>query len=96
MLADFMDPEPVQVITPEVAEISVYPNPASSQINVESTDSKIDIVGIYNISGQLIREINAGGAEMVTLDVNGLNHGMYLLRIVMDDKVVSRKIQVIK
>ncbi len=94
MLADFMDPEPVQVITPEIAEVNVYPNPASSQINVESLGSKIDMVSIYNLSGQLIREINAGGANIITLDVNGFNQGMYLLRIITDEKVLTRKIQI--
>ncbi len=96
MLDDFTDPEPVQVITPEIAEINVYPNPASSQINIESRDSRINMVGVYNLNGQLIREVNAGGVNVITLDVSGIKHGMYLLRIVKDDKVVSRKIQITK
>lgn len=95
MLADFSDPE-TNVVLPEITDIIVYPNPATSQINIESKGSKIDMISMYNLSGQLLREFNAGGTDMVTFDVNGFNHGMYLLRIVMDDNVVTRKIQITK
>ena len=59
--------------------VSIYPNPASRYINIESAEGLRDVV-IYNAIGQQV--INRTiGANMTTLDLGNLASGNYTMRI---------------
>jgi endonuclease I len=67
-------------------EVSIYPNPATDQVNVTFTSSKefsLDIA-VYDISGRMLTEesIFAGaGFNSIKLDVNGFGSGLYMIHL---------------
>ena len=72
-------------------KISIYPNPASSEIFI-STDFKLQNAKyqIYNIAGQLIKngQINNSPKQV---SIVGLNSGLYFIRITDKELVYTRK-----
>ncbi|MEO6314794.1 MAG: M1 family aminopeptidase [Chitinophagaceae bacterium] len=67
-------------------DISIYPNPASNNINIliaNPTAAKLTIL-LYNTSGQLVYKSEktlAGNDELISIPVNQLARGLYILRI---------------
>ena len=53
----------------------VYPNPASTIINVEMSNASA--VRLFDVSGKLLKELN--GASFHTIDVTDLTPGMYMI-----------------
>ncbi len=71
-------------------KVSVYPNPAGEQLNVEAPEV-IRRLGIYDIKGrQIISE--TVDTEKAVLDISGLDAGIYFLHIVTDSHVTVEKI----
>jgi uncharacterized repeat protein (TIGR01451 family) len=56
---------------------AVYPNPASTQLNIQS-DVKIDSAEIYNNLGQKVLKTNHTNA----IDISGLSTGVYMIKAV--------------
>ena len=57
----------------------IYPNPARNILNIKNTGEKIENVCIYNITGELIKEILMEGNE-VNVSVNDLPSGIYFVK----------------
>ncbi len=53
----------------------VYPNPASTVINVEMTNASA--VRLFDVSGKLLKELN--GSSIYTIDVTDLTSGIYMI-----------------
>lgn len=94
MLDDFMDVEPINVLSPEPSEISLFPNPATTHFTLVSADRQMEQVRIYNLSGQLVKERDASSAQQLQLDVSGLNNGMYIIEVIAGNSVESLKLQI--
>jgi len=90
MLADFMEPASVPNIS--FGNLSVYPNPATSHIVIDSPEFKVDLIRMYNINGQLVREINGSLSGQTKFDVQDLNQGLYLLQVFTGSQVYSGKL----
>jgi trimeric autotransporter adhesin len=56
----------------------VYPNPASTMINVEMANAST--IRLFDVSGKLLKELN--GSSFYTIDVTDLNRGMYMIESV--------------
>jgi uncharacterized delta-60 repeat protein len=69
-------------------EITVYPNPVTDQLSIESNQS-IQKVEIYNLDGRKIKTIKAHFNE---IDVSGINNGLYFLSIYVEDQVFIKKV----
>ena len=61
-------------------EISIYPNPATTALNLSSTEEMDFTVSITDIAGKTIREERVLSIQHA-LDVSGLSPGIYLLRM---------------
>ncbi|MUU79325.1 T9SS type A sorting domain-containing protein [Winogradskyella endarachnes] len=73
----------------ELDRIAIYPNPALNNINVRS-QSPIESLKLYNISGQLILE----NRNSNTINVSELTNGIYLLEVVSGStKMIERIIK---
>lgn len=73
--------------------VKLYPNPATSAINVE-TSNAISNIAIYNTLGQRIISVNG---QQTSIDINRLNAGNYAMRITLvDGKVITRNFVVAK
>ncbi|HPS12122.1 MAG TPA: T9SS type A sorting domain-containing protein, partial [Prolixibacteraceae bacterium] len=70
--------------------MKVYPNPAINVLNITS-DSKIENVGFYSISGQKILEIQNTSGNSVTVPVSELQKGVYLLKVKTENKVTTHR-----
>jgi hypothetical protein len=73
----------------QFANISIYPNPATSQINI-ITDQTINEITIYSITGQEMLKLN----NTKTVDVSGLAAGSYSVKIVTDSGVAVERVVV--
>lgn len=64
--------------TPDFAEnaVVVYPNPAKSFLNVQLKNELIQTITIRDIAGKYILDTTA-----VTIDINSLDNGIYILEI---------------
>jgi hypothetical protein len=72
-------------ITPATAEgIKVYPNPASSFVNVTTTSETRQIV-LVNYLGQVVRNVTVSGAETLKLDVSSYESGIYFVKFIAQD-----------
>ncbi|MBA4053871.1 MAG: hypothetical protein C0490_04090, partial [Marivirga sp.] len=84
----------------ELKDLSIYPNPASQQINFSSTINfsraytweMIDQRGVTVLSGNLNQDFTSGPQR---IDISGIANGIYFIAIQTGDKaVVHRKIAV--
>lgn len=68
---------------------SVYPNPVGNQLNVEGDG--MTVLAVYDLLGQLLLEQRCPeGVSHMTLSVDSLKPGMYLIRIHSGQGVTSR------
>ena len=77
--------------------ISVFPNPASGMIFVESTSgfSADTEFNLYSITGEKIfSEIDKGSAGRISLNLTNVPDGVYFLQIRSEDEVMTRKVVV--
>lgn len=77
------------VETTELQELSIYPNPASTIVNITSNNS-IDSVNIYDMLGKKVMAVR----QTRTIDVSGLNSGVYLFKITSGNNVQTKKVVV--
>jgi hypothetical protein len=76
------------VRTTSVKEITFFPNPAQTFVNVSLVQSdNSSSVQLLNISGQILQEtkVAGGNATTVTLNVAQYARGMYIVRVVNAD-----------
>lgn len=64
----------------------VYPNPATERLTIQmqETDCQVSFIELFDYSGRVIRSVNAGDQTEITLDLNNLSSGNYILRITSD------------
>lgn len=67
--------------------VRLYPNPVSDRLFVKS-DNTIDLITIYNVNGQIIKQTEAFSNG---LDVSGLNAGLYFINIKSDNGETIKK-----
>jgi hypothetical protein len=76
------------------SRIRIYPNPASSYLNIESSE-KISEVRIYNMLGECVLKVEIGNSES-QVDVRGLKDGIYFIEVVAGGKIWKDKVLIIK
>ena len=74
----------VGVETKEEILISVFPNPTTGMLYVQSSEPVEQIV-IYDLSGRQIMSYNGQSEQLNTLNVNSLTSGIYFIRILTSD-----------
>ena len=79
----FLVKDPTILSTNEVSvtEFSIYPNPAKTNITIQSQNSPVSQVEIYNVLGQRVLNSDFSETTSVNIDISGLNSGMYLVKI---------------
>ncbi|MBP92613.1 MAG: hypothetical protein CMC55_00675 [Flavobacteriaceae bacterium] len=92
----------LSTVEPEVvdAEITVFPNPATSEINVKVSGFDNDTkVNIYDMLGRLIQTnaigVTANGAITKKINVSNLPRGMVLVTLNQNGKIYTKKIVLI-
>ena len=74
----------------ESNNVNIYPNPAKNIVNVNLPvdNAQIDIV---NVLGQIVKTVNAT-SENETISLEGMERGMYIFSIKMQDKTITKKV----
>ncbi|MEO9531436.1 MAG: T9SS type A sorting domain-containing protein [Crocinitomicaceae bacterium] len=90
--------EPI-LATPDLFEAKAFPNPTTttSQIEVDIKDEGIYQISMYNMNGQLIRNIHNGelfiGRQLFDLNLEDQNSGLYIVTIVSEQQTETLKVQ---
>ena len=84
----------VNVKDVESKKINVYPNPATSTVNVQLVDNSQANIQLFNLVGQVVMSEQVNGQDMVTLNVSNLNNGIYMLKVNQNGKVYTSKVVV--
>ena len=71
--------------------ISVYPNPVSDILRINSTSKNINNLKIFGLSGLLLTTYNSDGRQ-IEFDLSAYQAGIYLLQIETDTDLLIRKI----
>lgn len=91
--------ESVGIITPQISddELFIGPLPADQKLQVTYTPAQSSgrvSLSIYNMQGVPVLSHETAGSGVTTLDVSGLPTGLYLLRLVDNNRSVTRKFAV--
>jgi len=94
--------ELVDVDANSIIDVNVYPNPASSRLNIDyqSLGEVTTSIEIYTIAGQKVygETVRSNeGDNQLSLNINDYRNGTYLIRLISEGSgPVVKKIQVIK
>jgi hypothetical protein len=66
----------------------VFPNPTSEKLHFKLSDYEITAIRIYNFQGRMISDLNIT-EDFKSIDVSGLNPGVYFLVVFEEGKIVS-------
>lgn len=76
----------------DMQELSIYPNPANSEINIKANENIRNII-IVTTDGKTVLEKNVSGESFDVLDITNFSKGMYIINIQTEsDKIFSKKI----
>jgi len=88
---NFYDIEENNIATPDLFTLNVYPNPFNAACQIEVSEPSD--VKIYDISGNIVAEMNiSGGSSAIWSPEEYLSSGIYLISVVRDGNVESRKV----
>ena len=82
------------------SDIKVYPNPISDYTNISITiqEAKHIRINIYNLLGETVYQSDEGilgsGEQLIKIDGTGFENGVYMVQILIDDQVITRKVTV--
>ena len=72
------------------SEISLYPNPTSSALNIKADESNLpDGYKIYNMLGQIITEVKINNTSDLNINTSSYSNGMYFIKINKDNNTLS-------
>lgn len=84
--------------TGAVTDVELFPNPARGQTTLQYSlkeNAEVDM-SLLDATGRVIRQLDAGrktqGEYRKTIHTYELSQGVYLVRIAVNDKIVSRKL----
>ncbi len=69
----------LDIVNNEFRSLALYPNPTSGSFTINGLVSKVDV---YSVTGQLVKSFDSMSSENYQFDVNDLNRGVYLVKIV--------------
>ncbi|MCF8276984.1 MAG: CotH kinase family protein [Flavobacteriales bacterium] len=73
-------------------EASLYPNPATDQMNIRFEEPVSGTVTLYSIDGKRIIEQGFSSTATVRMDVSFLNGGMYLVSVLSEKSTTTKRL----
>lgn len=92
---------PVGITENENADqsIHIYPNPAQNIlfINFEEESRKEALINIIDLNGRVVKTINNENTNSgLSVDISNLSTGMYTIRFMYDNKVLVKKLSIVR
>ncbi len=78
---NFVVGKPTDVVEEAYADLSIFPNPATSVLYIQSGELPTGDAYIYNTSGSLCKKVTLQGEEIAEISVEELPAGVYVLRL---------------
>lgn len=78
-------------------KIQVYPVPADDMLNVNSNDLTIQSITVTNLAGAIVMELSQNQMienNLAILNTENLTNGVYLIKVMTNNQIISRKIVV--
>jgi hypothetical protein len=73
------------------ASTRIYPNPATSVVNITSAATILEVV-VTDLSGRVLLNTISNGNNEATINIETLNNGIYLMQLITDKGVVAKKL----
>lgn len=78
--------------------VSVYPNPAGNSLTIEipALQNGKSSVAIYDMYGNIVRSSEFGsGTNRMTIDTSTLSEGIYLVRVMVNGQMETKRVSVV-
>jgi len=74
------------------SQLELYPNPASSTINIPIDPTKDQLLVIADVIGRIIKSVNysAGGNTELVIDVSGFSNGFYIATLIGESVTTAK------
>ena len=85
-----------------VEKVSIYPNPANDIATLSFTTTKKSktAITIFNILGEVVysNEIGslASGQHIMPISTSGISEGMYFVNLITNNKIITKKITIVR
>ncbi len=86
----------VPVLTAGTNDISIYPNPAQSKLNVIARHVKVNHIRLATVSGSMVYDEAISTAGPYRIDVSQLAGGLYILYMDTDAGMAVHKVEVMR
>lgn len=89
-----------EIIQNTLEFLKVYPNPAKSNININlfMENKGIAVIALYNLNGEIAKHKTVSsiqsGLNTITLNIKGIPNGLYLIKCIVNNMVLSQKVVV--
>tara|TARA_R110002096_G_scaffold56474_4_gene144115 strand:- start:4538 stop:8548 length:4011 start_codon:yes stop_codon:yes gene_type:complete len=74
-----------------INDINIYPNPTKNTLNIKLNNSNKAEASLYDMSGRLVLKEKLN-PETSVINMRNLNSGIYLLKIVLDNTIITKRI----
>ncbi|MEO5572566.1 MAG: T9SS type A sorting domain-containing protein [Bacteroidia bacterium] len=74
--------------------LSIFPNPASERFTVSCFKFRVNRIEMINAVGEIIFTVKPENKNEVTMDVTGLQKGIYFMKLMLENTTVTKKIVV--
>lgn len=80
----------------EDISLNIFPNPAHNAVTINSDKLMVQEIQLINSLGSIVFKMNTNNNNKNTIDISNLSSGNYFVRIVTDEKIITRPLQIIK
>jgi len=81
----------VDQLTIDNGQLTVFPNPASEELFINSYSLLVNAISIEDVLGRTVLRITDNTDQISNLDVSNLSNGIYTLRVVTDKTILSKQ-----
>jgi len=74
----------------DITRVSLYPNPVTNQLHIETDQAKIERIEIYTIGGKKVLDVNFLNDQPI--DVSKLIRGLYLVKVETGNGSLTKKL----
>ena len=78
--APFIEPLGVEKTVIESGNVKMYPNPTTGRVNWETTNTKVSTIFVFDMRGNLLKEIKTSGMGNGNIEMEGMAAGLYFIR----------------
>ena len=76
------------------ASVSLYPNPASSVVYIQTELTGEATANIVDLTGRLVKSVNISDMQNATINVEDVNTGIYFFMIQQENTIIVRKVTI--